>query len=199
LASGLSALAAKIDSDYSFKTSERFVLTFLAAFQLAGKIAKSLGLIRFDIDALFQWVVAEYQGKMRTMTADLASLEDMFGEMLRAASPQSLITRDDGMLGIADQTNILHKPHGDIVMRVIYEHRPQPGMPTQPAVHVSVDFIRKWCQDRQRRVKSVVSRFDLGRGHFPQAPVACWELDSTAVLGQMMPPTSSVTPLKVVK
>jgi hypothetical protein len=105
---------AEIDAELNIQASERFWSATIAAVLVTGEIARELGMVAFDIDAIRKWAlevqVPEMRGIVREEYSDpLAILTDFLAQI----SP-NMVVIDKSQAAVGAQTYMSRKPIGPL-------------------------------------------------------------------------------------
>lgn len=169
-------------------TEARYWVYAAAATLVAGHVARSLGLIKFDIPAIDVWSrnqICHLAGRAEYAHEDA---EDTLSDMLRDLYPGILITLTEGR---ANQGAVLapntYLPRGTLAGRVITE---------QSVLYLATGAVQGWCSDNGIDMRLLAAslqkkgcltkaseRYHLGRGtNLPGTTrVRCWQLQGDLV------------------
>lgn len=184
---------------------ERFWLNGMTCIVAGLTIAKSLGLVNFDLKNLIEWS-ARQVGVMRALVGETeTSPVDQFGTMLNELSSGFLVTDREGDARANDaRANVLHAPRGNLVGRVIVN---------QNVLYLPVSVMRRWCAENQADYREMADALalrqwgaiepkptSLGKGttDYATAPSRCFKIN-LALAGGELAAATTVTHLRAVK
>ena len=108
------AVMKDIDITANIQSSERFWSATIAAVLVAGEIATQLGLIRYDVAALRQWVLTYQIPYMRgVVVEEYANPLGILAEYLEQINGDILVTSK--MSGTTNLTNVIKAPRGQLL------------------------------------------------------------------------------------
>lgn len=126
---------------------DRFWLAGATTILTGMMLAKKMGLIKFDVSKLTEWVLLQFKGMRNEVTANGApDVADHLGSMLNDFAPNFLVTsvRGDGR-GV--RAPIIHAPRGDLLGRVVHDEQ---------KLYIPVSKIRSWCDTHQVDYRQMV-------------------------------------------
>ncbi len=198
-----------IDARANVDSSERFRSALVAVVGAAGSIAKKLGLLTWDMDAVVDWGVQHIRS-LRTVTASYhATAMDSLGDFLDEHANDTLVVMNASKsalsLGSAD---ILREPRGKLLVR----HEADTGQ-----IFIQVRAIRTYCgkigadfrliqtELEALGVLTATDRVKTLGSHTPfeKTPSRCWVIDTnhvavsrklTAVVGTLAAPQQKSAP-----
>lgn len=97
---------------------ERFWVAIAACAILGGRIAKELGLIRFDVERIVPWAVAQIKYMRDYMTQHTQDATDVLSAYFNEFAHLRIYAKQLASKGAIQQWSIEHYPTGAIVMRV---------------------------------------------------------------------------------
>lgn len=169
-------------------------------------IAKSLGMIQFDIKTLFAWSLRQFEA-MRGQSADASiDITEHFGTMLNELAPGFLVTDREGDARMPNsRAVVIHQPRSNILNgRVLNDSK---------TLYLPISVMRKWCADNQLDYKSMsetlvakswasvgAQPYALGKGtaDYATAPSRCFKIN-LAIAGGDISAVDSVTKLSRVQ
>lgn len=173
---------AILDNKVNAKRVERFWSATAAAVLTGGLIAHQLGLIKFDMAALMDWVCKQMLAQRRGMANNTQDDEETFATMMADFAAGLIVTdRDNGTSNkpVFVEVHPRHKPVGRVIVN-------------EGLLFLSVTAVREWCSKYQadysriRRwlgdngyIKLSDRQFAIGRGtQYPVPATKCWVLDA---------------------
>jgi len=111
-------IQAKIDYEVRLEPKERFWSANVAVNIVGGLIAKRLGLIDWDIDAIYQWACQRVTELRKDTSAPLSGIDQIVGDYLYR-NMQNILVVD----GLADRRSGMHplpkrEPKGNLTVRI---------------------------------------------------------------------------------
>ena len=156
-------------------------------------IAKSLGLIDFDINNLFKWSLRQFNA-MRGQSAEaVVDITEHFGTMLNELAPGFLVTDREGDARTPNQRAVvIHQPRSNVLVgRVLNDSK---------TLWLPISVMRKWCADNQLDYKNMYdtlvakqwanpapSPYALGKGtaDYATAPSRCFKINLALAGGEV--------------
>lgn len=172
---------------------DRFWLAGATTILTGMMLAKKMGLIKFDVSKLTEWVLLQFKGMRNEVTANGApDVADHLGSMLNDFAPNFLVTsvRGDGR-GV--RAPIIHAPRGDLLGRVVHDEQ---------KLYIPVSKIRSWCDTHQVDYRQMVDEvmekewaripaspvaLGVGTADYATSPTRVLEVDLTKISGMSMP------------
>lgn len=175
-------LQEKIDIEASIQSKERFWSALMAVNIAGGMICKQLGLVDFDMKAIYNWSLRQLDHMRGTLTSEVTDAKSLLGQYF-SEHQNSILVLDkagDARRGVAPVIKL--SPNNSLHVRVEQDTR---------RVWVNRDHIRKWLINRMADYNEVVHELaeqrillnssmkkSLGQGtYYTSTPVMCWELD----------------------
>lgn len=137
-----------LDRRLGFSGENRYWSAGYAAIVVGLVIAKRLGLVKFDVKAIIDWVAGQNTEMKVEIAANVASPEECFGMMLNELAPGIIVTDIEGGRGSGGKEPfIVKEPRGKYTGRAIIGT----GLAylAQPAVH-------EWCGKNQVDMKAML-------------------------------------------
>lgn len=147
---------AELEAEFNEAGNESFWAAGMSAAIVAGRYAKSLGLINYDIDALIDWAKAEMVGIRQEIKTDNQDPASILGAFLNEHYDSTLIVlserrpidmRDPGNLDGTD-SYIVKAPHNKLLIR--YERE-------EHVAKISYPIFKAWCQERRLSTKTILT------------------------------------------
>lgn len=184
---------------------ERFWLAGMTAILSGLTIAKSLGLVTFDIKSLMEWSIRQVKA-MRALVNDTeTNVIEQFGVMLNDLSSGFLVTDREGDARNNEyKATVLHPPRGNLSGRVVVE---------TSTLYLPVSVVRKWCSDNQADYREMAEELairqwasvepksiSLGKGtsDYATAPSRCYRVN-LALAGGELAAADRISHLRAVK
>jgi hypothetical protein len=168
----------KIDGAAKIRSEERFWSAVASAAIYGGLVAKSLGLIRFEIAPVMQWAIDTIQNMRGDKDELVGDSVGILGQFLDEHAAHRLIVKGDK----PGSSIIIDPPRGSLVVRYEMDnHR----------VFISRNVFRAWVSKRfgsyttikndltaMKALRNASTRKVLGAGTFyGGAQQICWDLD----------------------
>lgn len=192
-----------VNTRFRITDIDRFISVAITTTLVGLEIAKELGLVRFDLEALKDWI-GNARGVLKAAVEEV-SLDGVsaFGMMLQSMQNNLIVTNIEGDVRRGTIARVDRAPRGDVVGRNIVNEQ---------KLYLTHTAIHQWCADNQtdigemRRVLKEsgmligVMRYSLGRGlqGFESPPVTCWLIDTALMSGEERMQTE-VKPLRAVQ
>ena len=190
IADKLSKARQKIAKVKSGDTSrERFYYDVLATALVAGTIAKKLGLIDFDMDAIKKWGMEHILTLRRGREEDAVTPHDQLGRLLDSLTGRTVHTEHFSPRVGRSQTQAYVDTkmlRGDPVARVASKDK---------RILIKASYVREWCADnrihynqfmddiREYVVPTVANRISIWSGtNLPTLAIRCVELTYDALI-----------------
>jgi hypothetical protein len=188
------------------RTEERYWAAGSVAVITGMLIAKKLGLISFNVNALMDWAINQMHA-MRDQNKDTSiDITEHFGTMLNDLSPGFLVTDREGDARTPNsRAVVIHQPRSSTLMGRVINATNELFLP--------IAVVRKWCSDNRvdyrhmaetlqvRQWASVGSQpYALGKGtaDYATAPSRCFKVD-LALVGSEVSGAGGVALLSRVK
>lgn len=184
---------------------ERFWLAGMTCIFTGLLIAKKLGLIGFDINALMDWAFRQVRAMRHLIGETDVNVLDQFGVMLNELAPNMLVTDKEGDARHNEaKAAVIHAPRGQIAGRVILSTN---------TLYLPISVIRKWCSDNQADLRQLQEELILrqwavvepravalgkGTSDWVTAPSRCYKIN-LALAGGELKAAQTVTQLRSVK
>ncbi len=182
----------RLDRRIDLSVQDRFVSAGLACVVVGATVAKNLGLVRFDIERLVDWIVLTARGFKEAVTSSTPPVIDVFGKMLTELTKGFIVTTNEGDTATAGKaaTVVSHPSASYITGRLIED---------QAVLFIQQSSIRQWCAKNQSdygdMFRTVIERgwaspdlvnANLGKGtrEYGLAPTRCWRLDVKRMNGE---------------
>lgn len=185
-----------LDTRIGFTVQDRFVSAGLACVLTGARLANNLGLVKFNIEALTEWIVQQSRSFRSVVESTTPGVVDQFGRMLSEIARGFIVTQNMG----EDSSNGKHAivtagPNGQYITgRYIQD---------EGLLYVQQSSIRQWCARNQADYNEVMHAvvtnkwchhetvsFNLGQGtrEYSLAPTKCWKLYADKMKGQFQEP-----------
>lgn len=152
----LKAIQAKIDKELKLSQKERFWSSVVACNITGGLIAKNLGLINFDMKAIYAWAAKMILGMREEVKAPVSDVASIIGDFVNRHMSNILIVND----AVDQRTNMpsfpVQEPKGDLVIR--YE-------PDTKKMFIVAKAFKKDCVELQIDYKDTLDQLKK-RGAF---------------------------------
>jgi hypothetical protein len=138
----IAELRAKLGSNIAADSRERFYVDTIAFAHVAAVIAKKLGLIQWDVNAMTKWALQHVQTLRRAFTERHAMIEDNIGMFLSWLYNHTIITRS---------FPIGRKPRDAEVETVSESLKANPCARIaikDSLMYVAASAVTEWCRDR---------------------------------------------------
>lgn len=185
---------------------ERFWLAGMSTIMTGLAVAKRIGLVKFDLDALLAWAVDQV-GSMRALVNETETdVIDQFGVMLNSLSTGFLVTDKEGdARGKDSRAQVLHAPRGELAGRVVK---------IENVLYLPVSVMRHWCSEHQADYREMTAELtkrgwasiepklvSLGKGtsDYATAPSRCYRINLNLAGGELAIPQESQPELRAVK
>jgi hypothetical protein len=180
VSSGLAKLQDKMDKEINIQGDERFWSAIAATAVYGGMVAKSLGLVHFDVVRVKDWAIQTIRG-MRTIKEDLSGNSiGIFGQFLDEHTNNRILVKGGAVGG--KMCTMLDAPRGSLVIRHEVD---------TDRLYVSRNVFRTWLNKKQGsygRVRADLAKVGallnanrnkvLGGGtSYAGASQPCWEID----------------------
>lgn len=182
-----------LNTRLNIEQAERFWSQLHACIITALNICLKLRLLKFDKQALIQWITHEMRGSREQLTQSISSPIEQFSEMVADIHKGILVTSGQGQLTSGAHAPVLSHPTGPIVGRHMMEDKHTPEK-----LYLSVAAIREWCGKRRVSAREMYSalanagwvdktviRVSLGRGTEGYSGVTgqvrCWDVNPNAI------------------
>ena len=175
----LDKVKLKIDELSGVKGDERFWSSIASTAILGGLIAKSLGLIQFDVSRVLGWVVKTIKRNQKAKAASVTTAFDALGAFLDRYRGNSLVVSSYNKQ--TQQCGIIRRePQGQLVYRIEDESgRCYISLAALKAeAHKSYLSLKKIKEELGDALINPNARVALGRGTIhASATQTCWEID----------------------
>jgi len=157
-------------------------------------ICRKLGLVSFDVNAMFDWILLELEKNRGQMISSVSKPVEQFADMLTDIWAGVLVTEGEGNLTHGAAATVACHPKGGVITgRSIL-----PDRYSSEKLFISVAAVREWCSRKGVSMKVIhdelvrhsfaapeVKRMSLGRGTNQYSslagPVKVWEINPSAV------------------
>jgi len=181
----------RIDKRINASVADRFHSIGVSSTIAGLLIAKKLGLISFDMEALTDWIVAKVRKLHNQIQENLPPVTDIIGNMLSELNNGFIVTNIEGDARNSTKVAIItNHPKGQVVTgRLIQE---------DGILYVQQKVINQWCAKNQADYNEMwltavsngwasgeVVNYPLGKGtkEYGMSPVRCWKLDVNKMMG----------------
>jgi hypothetical protein len=182
----------RIDKRINATVADRFHSIGVASTLTGLMIAKKLGLIKFDLEALADWIVAKVRKLHNQIQENLPPPTDIIGNMLSELNTGFIVTNIEGDARNNTKVAIVtNHPKGALVTgRLIQD---------EGILYVQQKVINQWCAKNQADYNELwitavssgwahgeVVTYPLGKGtkEYGMSPVRCWKLDINKMVGE---------------
>jgi hypothetical protein len=182
----------RIDKRINATVADRFHSIGVASSIAGLMIAKQLGLIKFDMVALTDWIVAKVRKLHTQIQENLPPPTDIIGNMLSELNNGFIVTNVEGDARNSTKVAIVtNHPKGQTITgRLIQD---------DGILYVQQKVINQWCAKNQADYNELwitavssgwahpeVVNYALGKGtkEYGMSPVRCWKLDVSKMAGE---------------
>ena len=184
---------AKHSPDSQTETQERFYYNALIHIVTAGRLAKKLGIIRFDVDALWNWGIAQIKSLRTGRKAVERTPEDYLAQFLSSIHGKIIVTKKFRAGRCNTPETPIVEPRVAPVARQALEDK---------KLFISAPAFTEWCRETsisprwlrdelvrlgcivKREGEDVTRRESLGKGtNMPMYQAKVFEMDYAKVLG----------------
>jgi hypothetical protein len=187
---------AALNDELGITQVERYWSALLAATLVSGAICRTLGLLRFELSMLKNWLI-ERLAENRVQRNDAANDPlELFGSMLADLWQGILVTNGEGDMRKGVVAAVVEKPRGALVGRAILPD----GKNAQSVLMLNHQAVRDWANKKgvsaREMFRAVVdagwadpnhARYSLGRGTVEYAHtssyIACWQVYPEKITG----------------
>ena len=157
LSGRLKAMMDRVAQDSGALGEERFWTAVIAVAITGGVIAKSLGLIDFNVNSVYDWALNQLQRNRNVRMENTASAETLLARFIDEHASNRLVVSVDGT-GRNAITTVISPPRGPLVMM-------QDISPNSPDRHlyISRPVIRRWLH-KQGVDSDAITRELLDKG-----------------------------------
>ena len=145
----LLALQAKIDKELRLTQRERFWSAIVACNLLGGLIAKDLGLIDYDMAAVYKWATKMIREVREDSAAPIDDASNIVGDFINRNMRNILVINGDVDMRTKLSAAPQQEPYGDLVIR--YE-------PDTKKMFIVAKRFRTDCVERQVNYKDVMKQ-----------------------------------------
>lgn len=141
----------KITADCNITQSERYWAAVMASSLTALHICRKLGLLEFPMAGLKQWLYQQVNDNRGQLAANVATENEVFGEMMRDLWSGMLVTDREGDLRKAhgDAMVLNGGPRGSLIGRYIVGSVDASGVVQTPSsIEVSVLAMKEWANKK---------------------------------------------------
>ena len=180
-----------LDKRIGASVSDRFHSIGVAAVVVGLTIAKSLGLVKFDLVSLTDWIVMRTRTLQDRIQDNLPPMSSVFGLMVSELSAGVIVTSIEGDSRANGKAAIvLQHPKGAVTGRLIQE---------SGTLYLQQGLIRQWCAKNQADYGAMwgevvnngwatpdIVTYSLGKGtkDYALPPTRCWKIDATKMDGE---------------
>lgn len=181
----------KLDLRIDLTVQDRFVSAGLACIVVGVTIARSLGLVNFNIESLVDWMVLNARQFKESVTSSTPPVIDVFGKMLTEIAKGFIVTQNEGDASIAGKAaTVIQHPNGASITGRLIEG--------EQVLYIQQATIRTWCARNQADYNemwaSVIQRgwadselwkYSLGKGtrEYAVSPIRCWKINMQKMNG----------------
>lgn len=172
-----------LDERTNARRVERFWSATAAAVLTGGIIARKLGLVKFDLQKLTDWICVQMLEQRKGMADNTQDDEETFAAMMADFASNLIVTDREGDSKGSKPPYVEVHPRAKPVGRVIAN---------DGTLYLSIMAVRDWCNrfqadySRIRRwlgenhyIKMADRQYTIGRGtQYPVPPTKCWVLDA---------------------
>lgn len=134
-------LKLKIDRDCGFRSRERNWTSTVAANFAGGYVAKRIGLIDWDMVAIYKAIIKQLKEIKEDTTPPVSGASAVIGSFINKYGHSGMLVIDDDADGRSNTKKFpIYEPHGALVMR--YE-------PNTKKLFIAVNDLRKECVEQQ--------------------------------------------------
>lgn len=166
---------AKDDAGLSLEAKERFYRDLISTVYVAGMIAKKLGLIKFDVNAIYKWALHHIKHLRNERLDRNYSVEEQFAQFLEYLHGHILITRhfNDSRGGSEIPIEV---PRNSVLARHAIQDK---------KLYISRKALSDWCTANNLSASNIIEKFVAQGLIYPQAqnPSAIWLTRGTNVAG----------------
>lgn len=119
-----------------YQAKERFFIDLIATAYVGAKVYRTLGIIRFDIDAARDWALNHVKSLRDTRASNTYTAEDRLAQFLASLSGQILVTKSWGVHGSIEAANEAFPIKSEIKARMAIGSR---------VLLVSYKAFEDWC------------------------------------------------------
>jgi hypothetical protein len=149
----LRKVQARIDKQVQFTSRERFWSAVAACNITGGLIAKSLGLINFDMKQVYDWLVGILANMRQDVHVPDGSPAEVLGSYINLnLSNHALVANGEPDIKTGLMAMPLLEPRGELVMR--YE-------PDTKHLYLAANAFKKYCVERQTNYKETLQALGL--------------------------------------
>lgn len=181
-------LVQRLHQACNVKSDARYWTHAVACAIVAGKIAKALNIMEFDVKAVHFWAMGQIVAMAGKAVEAHEDYEDCLSDMIRDLYPGLIITLDEGWgsgLRATFPPGIV-VPRGPIHGRVITENK---------EIRIAHGSVKRWCSSHGVDINSLLDDLDrrgilksrkvsctLGRGtHIPTGSASCYIFEGDTV------------------
>lgn len=175
----------QIDRRCGYTAQDRFASVGLTCVIVGSLLAKQLGLVSFDVNALTKWAVNKADALRAAVASNTPTMADVFGRMLTEISAGFIVTNVEGDARVSNKlASVISGPTGGVITgRYIQD---------TGTLYIQQTVIRQWCAKNQADygdmwktaldhdwVHHEVQHYTLGKGtrEYGLAPTRCWKVD----------------------
>lgn len=147
--STLQAIQAKIDKELKLTSRERFWSAVLACNITGGLIAKNLGLIDYDMKAIYGWATKMILGMREEVKPPVEDVASIIGDYINRHMQNILVVNDEGDRRAKMAPVPLLEPRGELLIR--YE-------PDTKKLFIVAGPFKKYCVEHQINYKHVLEQ-----------------------------------------
>jgi len=147
--SGMLAVQAKIDKELSLTNRERFWSAVVSCNIAGGLMARNLGLIDFDMKAVYVWATQMIRGLREDVKPPANDVSSIIGDFIMRNIQNILVVNDEVDKRTKMEAAPIQEPRGDLVIR--YE-------PDTKKMFIVAKVFRKDCVESQVHYKDTLNQ-----------------------------------------